>query len=160
MFDRRTFLVGAGSSLTLSLVNKFRWFAEEHDQPLIEAPPKVGGTLYWEFGSEEQALSLDVKPKYDLEPQPTLGEYLEILYGKQEGDDLLDLVADFGLYPDDPNELALELAKPVEFEYWDLYWHRYESPEAKAYERLEGLDIGPILTGGGWSGGGGRVRRV
>jgi len=152
MFDRRTFLVGAGSSLTLSLVKKFRWFAEEYDKPVIEAPPKVEGTLYWDFGSEGNALRLDEESKYDLEPQPTLGEYLELVYGKQEGDDLLDLVESYAykavLDPDDPEQLAVELAKPVEFEFWDSYWHRNESPEAKAYERLEGLDIGPILTGG------------
>jgi hypothetical protein len=46
MLGRRTFLVGTGTALTLSIVDRYRNFLENNEIPLLENPRRTDQTLY------------------------------------------------------------------------------------------------------------------
>ena len=46
MITRRAFLIGSAATITLSLVDKFYTFIENHGEPLIQAPKNPSGVLY------------------------------------------------------------------------------------------------------------------
>ena len=46
MITRRTFLIGAGSALTLSIVDKFVWHLDNKGLPLIHKPENPSEVLF------------------------------------------------------------------------------------------------------------------
>ena len=141
MITRRQFLIGAGSTLTLPLVNKFVLYLEYKGAPLIEAPSNPNDILYVNL-DEDYSIELGKFP--DEIPTLTWREFLFERLGYEYPKRLSDfrqLYEEWGV-------------KPHEFddEYEDYYmdcWIRCESPSAQAFHLLQELDIGPLLSGPG-----------
>ena len=65
MITRRAFLIGSATTVTLSLVDKYYSFIENHGEPLIEAPKNPSSILY-AFPDQDYQLALDGDP-WDIE---------------------------------------------------------------------------------------------
>jgi hypothetical protein len=141
MFTRRAFLIGMGTALTLPVVDRFRWFIETYDRPLIEPPPSPVETLY-------------VYPEYDYEiflgpiadelPEITWRQFITEVRGEPEPTTLSafrDLYESWGLRPRD-------LDTPCDPDVYVDCWARTSSPNASAHDLLQRLDLGPELRGG------------
>jgi hypothetical protein len=138
--DRRRFLVGAGSILSATFLTKAQWYLEKHQSivPLLE-PKKVEEVLYFVntgFGYELRLNTVDI----DL-PQMTIREALELYHG-------ISLPTNRALRLSEYRELYFEhgvmpkdLDKEADFDWWIDGWARTDSCVARAYRRLEHLEL-------------------
>lgn len=141
MFSRRAFLIGAGTALTLPVVKKFQWFIEQHDRPLIEVPENPIETLYVYRDFDYQ---IDLGAYVDELPSITWRQFLTDYQGEEiptKLSEFRDLYENWGIRPRD-----LDTECPSDR--WVDSWARSDSPNARAYDLLSGLDLGPELTGG------------
>ena len=138
MITRRSFLIGAGSALTLTTVDKFIWHLNNNGMPLIEMPQDHNRVLYVSRGDN---LRIDLGLIPDEYPTATWREFLVDKLGLQNPtalSDFREIYYDYGIKPRD-----LDTDCECYFEYWD----QNESPTALAYNLLDGLDVGPVLIG-------------
>ena len=140
MITRRKFLVGAGSALTLPIVDKFIWHIDNKGQPLIEKPSNPGQVLYVNRDYDYQ---INLGRPLEEYPTATWREFLVDKLGYKTPTTLSqfrELYYDYGMKPRE-----LDADCDCYFEYWD----RTESPNALAYNLLEGIDVGLKLAGTG-----------
>ena len=135
--SRRQFIIGTAAGLILpSYYDKIFTYFENTGEALIEVPKKVDIELIADFdlgGCDTYELNLG--DPYQEPPEMTLREYArryfgnEAFYAECEGRDDLDWDRKLG--------------------FWEVIdaWGRKDSPNARAYRLLEGLDLGPELTG-------------
>ena len=135
MITRRAFLIGAGSALTLSIVDKFVWHLENKGMPLIEAPAKPKNVLYvhadWDY-----ELNLGEVP--DRLPFMSWREFLFERLGNDEPKRLSDFRRIYEEWGVKPHQFDDELEGHI----WEYYWTRCESPTANAYHLLDGWMLG------------------
>lgn len=138
MLTRRSFLVGATGLLTAAFVKDARSFVSRTRQPLLEAPPEVAQTLYWYDNGNSLLLTVDA---YQLEPPP-LPTWRTFLVSEgiphATEDEAYSVWADHAIWPEDYDE-------PVNARYWHDWFNLVGGPCAKAYQLLDGLDLGPDL---------------
>ena len=79
MITRRSFIIGAASALTLSLVDKFINYADKHGEPMILAPKRPGDILY-AFPSRDFQLGLNGDPWKLDNPDMTWRQFLVELF--------------------------------------------------------------------------------
>ena len=139
MISRRSFLIGSGSLLTSTFVEKATWYLEEKQSvvPLIE-PNKSLNKLYFVPLSDEYELRLG-SPDLNNESfrKMTNREVLEEVHGVSVHSSLSDfryIFAEFGVRP----KMLDQFADPMC--YVD-YWGRVESPKAQAYRYLEKFNL-------------------
>ena len=136
--SRRQFILGTGAGLVLpSYFDKVFTFFENHGEPLLETPKYAERDLFAiDLGSGDFQFNLGSTA---MDPPPmTVRQYAVRYFGSVEA------------YLDDYCEedaRKMDLDAPVDPYYLDLQWERFESPAAHAYRLLEGLDLGPDLTG-------------
>jgi hypothetical protein len=138
MITRRSFLVGAGSTLTLSTVDKFIWHIDNKGNPLIETPKGRSKVLYVSKGDD---FRIDLGRAPDKYPTATWRKFLVNKLGHENPTSLSqfrEIYHNYGIRPCDLN---------TECECYFEYWDRTESPTALAYNLLDELNIGPILAG-------------
>ena len=140
MITRRTFLIGAGSALTLSIVDKFVWHLDNKGLPLIQKPKNPSKVLFVNMAYENQ-INLG-RPPFDP-PTGTWRELLVDALGYKNPTTLSQFRKLYDDYGVKPRELDTEC--DCFFECWD----RVASPNALAFKLLEDLDIGPKLAGPG-----------
>jgi hypothetical protein len=144
MYSRRQFLISstnAGAGLILpSYYDKVLSFIENHGEPLLEAPARFDDTLYAERESDYQ-LNLG-KPVYDL-PEMTWREAIE----------RYDLMPDASELEDEFGITVADLDNPVDWDWQMERWCRKDSPNARAFHLLDGLNIGTDLQHGDLVGG-------
>ena len=137
--ERREFLIGSGAILTAAFVTKAEWFLEHENRvvPLIEetASERV---LYFVNTGFDFELRLD-EPEVVL-PEMTLREALENYHGVHVPDRPLRLSEWRELYYEH-GVLPTALDKPADWDWVIDGWARTDSPNAKAYHKLEGLDL-------------------
>jgi hypothetical protein len=138
VIERRTFLVGLGSIITLPLIRQFEAHIEKTATPLILPPGKPQGTLY-------------VNPNFDLqithghpEQRPLVVTWAEFLerraYDPNGGrKELEDIYEQWGIRKRD---FGSPVPKDVLAE-----WATWDTPDAQAYTLLEEIDLGPPLLG-------------
>jgi len=140
MITRRTFLIGAGSALTLSIVDKFVWHLDNKGVPYIQKPENPSKVLFVDRAYDYE-INLGRFP--DDYPTGTWRELLVDMLGHKNPTALSqfkELYYDYGVKP---HELDTECD-----DYYE-YWCRIASPNALAYNLLEGLNIGTKLAGPG-----------
>ena len=137
--ERREFLVGSGAILTAAFVTKAEWFLEHEKRvvPLIEETPSER-VLYFVNNGFDFELRLD-EPEVVL-PEMTLREALENYHGVHVPDRPLRLSEWRELYHEH-GVLPTALDKPADWDWVVDGWARTDSPNAKAYHKLEGLDL-------------------
>ena len=137
--ERREFLIGSGAILTAAFVTKAEWFLEHENRvvPLIEETPSER-VLYFVNTGFDFELRLD-EPEVVL-PEMTLREALENYHGVHVPDRRLRLSEWRELYYEH-GVLPTALDKPADWDWVVDGWARTDSPNAKAYHKLEGLDL-------------------
>ena len=130
MISRRSFLIGAGSTMTLSLINKFNWHLENKGVPFIDAPTKPRSILYV-YPEREFQIGLDGDP-WAQPPTPTWAEFLVNSLGERQPSTL----SDFRNLYEEHNVLPSQLNEPCNEEYWFDHWCHTESPNANAYRLI------------------------
>ena len=137
--ERREFLVGSGAILTAAFVTKAEWFLEHEKRvvPLIEENQSER-VLYFVNTGFDFELRLD-EPEVVL-PEMTLREALENYHGVHVPDRPLRLSEWRELYHEH-GVLPTALDKPADWDWVVDGWARTDSPNAKAYHKLEGLDL-------------------
>jgi hypothetical protein len=140
MITRRAFLIGAGSALTLSIVDKFVWHLDNKGKPLIEKPKDTGKVLFV-HGDDDYRIDLGRTP--EKFPTVTWREFLVEKLGHPNPTTLSQFREIYYNYDIKPRDLDTECDS------YFGYWDQNESPTALAYNLLDGLDIGPVLKGPG-----------
>lgn len=147
MITRRAFLIGAGSTLTMPLLNKFEWHIENLGRPFIEATKHTSSTLYV-YPDRDFQIGLDGDPWAPNFPAMTWRQLFVDEWGflpETERMSIEEYAADWGLEP-------LELDEEIPYDNLLEIFER-KGPGADAHMLLSGLDIGPDLCAGNQVGG-------
>jgi hypothetical protein len=141
MLDRRHFLIGAGTLLTASFVNRARAFSRRSGKPLVLWPArKPEETLYvyrqeiWSDYGGEWRVSLGPDQPF-APPPPTWREHLSALGHPLETDDEIQRACREHDLP--PEQLDVRLNGFG----WEDSWDNFTGPQAKAHHLLKDLDL-------------------
>ena len=140
MITRLAFVIGVGSALTLSIVDKFVWHLDNKGLPLIQQPENPSEVLFVDRAYDYE-INLGRYP--DDYPTGTWRELLVDLLGYKNPTTLSQFRELYYEYGVKPRELDTECD-----DYYES-WALSKSPNVLAYNMLEGLDIGPKLVGPG-----------
>ena len=134
--SRRQFIVGTAAGLILpSYYDKVLAYWENHGEPMIEIPPEPRIVLVaCDRGGGE--LELNLGDPYEQPPEMTVREYARRYCGSEE---------EYLEYCGEDEEIDLDA--PMDELCIIEAWARSESPNARAFHLLEGLDLGPELAG-------------
>lgn len=139
MISRRSFLIGAGGFLTLSLIERYLAFLENHGEPLIEAPRNPDQVLYV-YPDREFDMGFNADPWGVEIPDITWEEYLIEIDGYDKPTTLSDfrkILRYEGLFP---SELKQHVPEYVWMEHF-----AYSGPNGQAFDLLKKLNIGSTL---------------
>ena len=132
--SRRHFILGTAAGLILpTYYDKVFTFFENHGEPLLEVPKAADIDLVavrW-----DDYLQLHLGDPHQEPPELTVREFAERYYG-----DLDEYLEEYELEGTDPDSLM---------DSWDVFdtWVYRDSPSARAYHFLQGLELGPDLDG-------------
>lgn len=154
--NRRSFLIRAtgvmGALVTTQFLKDAQWLIANQDKPLLILPKqRVVETLYAAPNEGRFALFLGSKPNEYVDPEFTWGEFGNTAWGHSEMDTIEYLRENFGHCKCEAEERLNARADNAEVFDW---WLRHQSPNALAYNHLEGLDLGPEFGGRGKTAGG------
>ena len=134
--DRRQFLIRlgllAGEPLLKSFFDRALAFVENHDEPLLEVPREVRHELFVKKADYGYEWCLG-RPETSIPEPPTWEEFFRSTS--------VDLETDMVDRELEPQQLR-ETMNPEE---WGSYWSIEESSNAKAFEYLSRLDLGPAF---------------
>lgn len=145
---RRQFLLGTAAGLVLpSFYERAYSYFENHGEPLLIMPKRPVEILYAcsEFSEEGFQLNLG-KPHDVYPPEMTIREFC-MAYGEGDPEKWW---REFWLCTDDYEPVNLD--EKMDQIYVEDWWIMKDSPCARAYHYLEGIDLGPELTGAGVAG--------
>lgn len=146
--ERRQFLIGAGSILTASFVSKAEMFLKNKNSvlPIIEKS-EAKQTIYFIDNGFDFELRLN-SIGFDF-PHLTYREALEEYFGvwlprdkPLKLSDYRELYYEHGITPK-------QLDEEADFDFYTDAWGRRDSPSAKAYQLLDGMDLFDYSTGKG-----------
>ena len=154
--NRRSFLIRSagtiGALLTTQFLKEAQWLIANEEKPLLILPKESGiQTLYAAESEGKFALFLGSKPNEYIDPQFTWEEFGNTAWGHSEVDTIEYLMESLGLCKCQAEERLHERADDSEVFDW---WLRHQSPNALAFNHLEGLDLGPEFGRGGITAGG------
>ncbi len=133
--SRRFFLIGSGAIVTSAFVKDAVRFAERRSRPLLIKPDRVETELFYYVGFGDGNASLITLGQWieieDVAAPATWREY----YTKLEGRDL-----QIELHGLDEGQLDQPMPDQSWQDAWDYSW----SPQARAYQLLQALDLGPL----------------
>jgi hypothetical protein len=145
MFDRRRFLIGAGTLLTASLVRRASAFSKKTGGPLIlpaVQEPEETLYVYWQSEKEVAKWRVSLGPDQPFAPAvPTWREYLRSLGHPLETDSDIERVCN------DRDLLPSELDTCLNGFGWEDQWDNFTGPQAKAHHLLKGPDLGHAGSG-------------
>ena len=139
MITRRSFLIGAASSFTLPMFEKFTTFFENHGEPLIEAPEKAGDILYV-YPDRDFQMGLNGDP---WEPDYPMMTWREMLV-EERGYENPTKLSHFRKIRWEWNVSPSMIDEVIPEDFWYEAFER-RGPHADAHWLLKGLDIGPNL---------------
>lgn len=137
---RRQFLLGSAAGLVLpSFYEKAFSYFENHSEPLLPAPTKPGEILYAHtpFG---EGYELHLGEPYVEPPSMTIREFC-LAFG--DGDPEAWWRENW-LFEDN---IPVDMDEPMDQFAVEDWWMLKYSSNARAYHYLEGLDLGPQLSG-------------
>ena len=130
--SRRQFILGTAAGLILpSYYDKVFTFFENHGEPLLDFPRQARRTMYaytWGDGFEFLLDGREMEAPVGM----TRREYARRYFGSEQ--------AYIDAYEYDPD--YVEFDEPEKEDWVDTSWTRIDSPAAKAYRLLDGLDLG------------------
>lgn len=134
--SRRQFILGTAAGLILpSYFDKVFSYFENTGEALLEVPQntEIEMIACSELGGD--AYELNIGDPYQEPPEMTVREYANRYFGGEQ--EWLECNG----YEDDDFERVMD--------FWEVIdsWARNDSPNARAYYLLDGLDLGPQLTG-------------
>lgn len=134
--SRRQFIIGTTAGLILpSYFDKVFAYFENTGEALLEVPKnaEIEMIACSELGGD--AYELNLGDPYQEPPEMTVREYANRYFGGEQ--EWLECNG----YEDDDFERVMD--------FWEVIdsWARNDSPNAHAYYLLDGLDLGPQLTG-------------
>ena len=143
--NRRSFLIrssaAVGALLTTQFLKEARWLIAQEDKPLLIQPlARSIETLYAAPSEGKFALFLGGKPNEYINPQFTWEEFGNVAWGHTEEDTLEYLRENYDLCKCGAQDLLNTKADDDLVFDW---WLRHQSPNALAYQELEGIDLGP-----------------
>ena len=148
MYSRREFLIGTGGLITMSVLDRYISYLENHGEPLVEAPKRAGDILYVSPDADYQ-IGLNQNPLCPEFPNWDRVEFLKEAWDMSypdTPDGYRELCDEWGFTPE-------SIKDPVPDDWWELYFDR-RGPSAEAYHLLVGLDIGWELRADGKVAGG------
>ena len=133
--SRRQFILGTAAGLILpSYYDKVFTFFENTGEALLEIPrhAEIELVACFDLGDEYE---LNWGDPWQEPPEMTVREYARRYFAGEE--DYLNWI----------EEDDVDFDRKMDF--WDIIdtWARHDSPNARAYRLLEGLDLGADLTG-------------
>jgi len=151
--ERRQFLVGAGSILTTAFITNAKRYLEVEASVIPLIDNRAAHEVIY-FVERRTHFELRLNTPYCEVPEYTNREVLELYYGECLPVDepiklskFRELYFEFGL-------TAKELDSPAHQEFFIDSWAREDSPVARAYNLLEGLDLFDYGQASGWPTGG------
>ena len=133
---RRSFLVGAGSIITASLISDLSAYVGDTSEPLIAKPAEHSKTIVYEQVEDHWRLNLG-KPQYEIPDPQLLIENLRwhgyVLDTQQQIDD----------YCEESGWTEEQLYAPMNGWDWETQWEHNFNPEAQAFRFLSEHDIFP-----------------
>jgi hypothetical protein len=144
MINRRAFLSGLGTVVTLPLIRKVEAHIRNKREPLLLTPERAELTLniYPDYSGETDQYRITMGP--DLYDPPddalTWRQYMSTRgLVPSTVAEIEALCEQFSLDPDEFDEPLSDMS-------WIMAWEMELSPAAKAYSLLEQLDLGPDLS--------------
>ena len=134
--SRRQFILGTAAGLILpSFYDKVLAYWENHGEALIEAPHDSRIEMF-AVDRGCGSLELNIGDPWEEPPDMTIREFAIRYYGDERS---------FMELTDEDPDIDLD----VKMHWWDVVdtWAYIDSPNAKAYRLLHGLDLGPDLIG-------------
>ena len=135
-FNRRSFLVGAGTIITASFVKEVATAVADTRSPWLIKPPEAAKAIYYEAVEDHWRLHLG-EPTFAI-PKPQL-----LIENLRWHGHLLDTQDQIDALCDDDGWTEEELFRPMDGYSWESQWEHNLSPEAQAFAFLEKHDIFP-----------------
>ena len=133
---RRSFLVGAGSIITASLIKDLSAYVGDTGVPFIAAPTAHSKTIFYEQVEDHWRLNLG-EPQFEIPEPQLLIENLRwhghILNSQQQIDEFCE----------ESGWTEKELFAPMNGWDWETQWEHNLNPEAQAFRLLSEHDIFP-----------------
>lgn len=133
---RRSFLVGAGSIITASLISDISAYARESGRPLIATPRVHAKTLFYERVEDHWRLHLGA-PQFEI-PEPQL-----LIENLRWHGHVLDTQAQIDDFCMETGWTESELLAPMNGWDWETQWEHNLNPEAQAFTLLSDHEIFP-----------------
>ena len=135
--SRRQFILGTGAGLILpAYYDKVFTFFENHGEPMLEIPKQASRTMYayaWGDGFEFLLDGRETEPPWGM----TRREYAQRYFGSEQ-----EYIEACEYDPD-----HIDWDEPEYPPCVDMAWSRNDSPAAKAYRLLDGIDLGSKFNG-------------
>lgn len=138
---RRSFLVGAGSIITASLISDISAYAADTGRPLITTPTAHSKSIFYERVEDHWRLHLGT-PQFKI-PEPQL--LIENLRLHGHVLDTQEQIDDFCI---ETGWTESELLAPMNAWDWETQWEHTLNPEAQAFTFLSEHNIFPVGGGG------------
>jgi hypothetical protein len=133
---RRSFLVGAGSIITASLVADLTDYLGGSRKPFIATPREHSKTIFYEQVEDHWRLHLG-EPKFEI-PEPQL-----LIENLRWHGYALDTQKQIDDYCEETGWTEEQLFAPMDGWDWETQWEHNLNPEAQAFEFLSKHDIFP-----------------
>jgi hypothetical protein len=140
MIDRRHFLIGVGTLLTASFVNRAKAFSRRSGTPLVlssDRRPEETLYVYRQESDDGGEWRVSLGPDQPFAPPPpTWREHLRALGHPLDTQDEIERVCR-------ERDLPLEeLDARLNGFGWEDSWDNFTGPQARAHHLLKGLDLG------------------
>jgi hypothetical protein len=134
--SRRSFLVGAGSIITTSLISDLTAYVGDTRQPLITKPAEHSKTIFYEQVEDHWRLHLG-EPRFEI-PEPQL-----LIDNLRWHGDVLDTQQQIDDYCEETGWTEEQLFAPMNGWDWETQWEHNLNPEAQAFRFLSEHNIFP-----------------
>ncbi len=136
-FSRRFFILGAGALITKAFVSKAAAYADRTRRPLLVQPDKFERDLF--IYLEDGLITLGKLQMVEEVPVPTWRQYFELSIGRR-----IETAEDIEFIERTNGVLEEDLDKPMNGFSWESQWEYRFGPAARAFQLLEGLDLGDL----------------
>jgi hypothetical protein len=134
--SRRSFLVGAGSIITASLITDLTAYVGDTRQPLIAKPAEHSKIIFYEQVEDHWRLNLG-EPRFEI-PEPQL-----LIENLRWHGDVLDTQQQIDDYCKETGWTEAQLFAPMNGWDWETQWEHNLNPEAQAFSFLSEHNIFP-----------------
>jgi len=135
--SRRFFMFGAGALITKAFVSRAVAHADRTSRPLLVPPDTIERDLI--IYPDDGLISLGKLQVVEEVPVPTWRRYFELSVGRR-----IETAADIDLVECMHDVREEDLDEEMDGFAWESQWEYRFSPTARAFQLLEGLDLGDL----------------